>query len=156
VHPALNTTLNGIRLAAPGEITWGDVLVRNTTHQSLVLKGIRLGGGIHGTTEAMRVTRAEAVDPTRFRSGIGMTDGLGHDVIPAAQRSPLAGYVLKPGSEAEVLLTIAVGKTGAWRYDHADVTYEFGDREFTVRMPQAVGACVAMGDTCEVGYPPGL
>jgi len=154
LHPAPNTTLNGIRLAAPGEITWGDVLIRNTTDRSVVLKGVRLGGGIHGTTEAMRVTRAEAVDPRRFRSGIGMTDGLGHDVIPAAQRSPLAGCVLKPGSEAEALLRIAVGKTGAWGYDHADVTYEFGGREFTVRIRQAVGRVLPWATRARSGIRP--
>lgn len=83
-----------------------------------------------------------------------MAQGDGASVIPLGMRSPAAGYVVAPGHMAELLVQFRAARKGAWRYDYADVRYSSGGRQFTLRLPNALGVCAPPQHPCQITLPP--
>jgi hypothetical protein len=146
-----------MKLPTGGSATWGSILLDNTSTRQVTLRSVKLERGIDGSASAIRIDAVEAVDQDSLHgTGIGMADDAGYDVVPANLRAPVAGYVLAPGHRVSVLVRYTGLRHGAWRFDYADVRYDAAGRDYTVRMSQALGVCVDLGDRCDVGSPPGL
>lgn len=129
------------------QMVYGLLTVLNSGDDPATLTGAKLTGPPDEVADA-----GVTVSDVRVYDVTGGKEIVGADRWPTEPQSqgsvPLEGYQLAPDAEVELLFVVKVTKTGHWGWPQAQLDYEAGGTDYTIRIGAGYYVCPSTSQSC--------